>query len=399
VPEISGLYREPPRSGETRVTDAKYALEIAFDLSPVGMAVLDEGRGFRMVNEAYCDLVGYPREEILFLRLGDITHPEDRWLDREWRQYVKDERAEKVTRRKRLLTRRGDTIWVTHHSRKSSLGPDSPFFSVSTFKPISDERLAEVESETKAAWTSRINDALSDDRFEIYGQPIVDLRTGRVEQLELLARMNRDSGPEDRLILPAEFMRPAERYGLVNEIDRWVVARAIELARRRKVTVNLSGSTISDQELVEEIERSVRESGAPPENLVFEITETAVVDNLEAAQSFVERLHELGSKFALDDFGTGFGSFSYLKRIPVDYLKIDLDFVRDMVANEADRRVVKAIANTADLFGIDTIAEGVEDPATLELLREIGVDYVQGYHVGRPFPIGQVDPEEEPGRG
>lgn len=387
VPEISGLYREPPRSDEASAADAKYALELAFDLAPVSMAVLDEDRGFRMVNRAYCQLVGYPRRELLELRLPDVTHPEDHWLDRDWLEYVHDSDAGTVSQKKRLVTRNGETVWVTHDSRKSALGSDSPLFSVSTFRRMSEDHQVRAERAAGDVWIERIANALLLDNFTLHGQPIIDLATGQVNQHELLLRMDL-GGRKHRLIMPGEFMPPAEKYDLVDQIDQWVVGRALEIARDRTVTVNLSGSTISRMDRIEQIEQTVKESATPAGNLIFEITETAVIRNLQAATAFVERLHELGCQFALDDFGTGFGSFSYLKRLPVDYLKIDMDFVRDLVSEEANQRVVRSIVGTAELFDIATIAEGVEDGATLELLREFGVDFAQGYYIGRPTTIG-----------
>ena len=131
---------------------------------------------------------------------------------------------------------------------------------------------------------------------------------------------------------------------------------------------------------------------APPENVIFEITETAVADNLAAVRPFANRLRALGCSFALDDFGVGFGTFTYLKHLPVDYLKIDIEFVRDLVSNETDRRVLHAMVGVARDFGMKTIAEGVENQATLDLLGELGVNYAQGFLTGRPGPIDELWP-------
>ena len=157
--------------------------------------------------------------------------------------------------------------------------------------------------------------------------------------------------------------------------------------------MNLSGLSISDPEKVAEIERLVVESGVPPGNIVFEITETAAVENLKSARRFAQRLRDLGCHFALDDFGVGFGSLTYLKHLPVDYLKIDIEFVRDITRDDADRQVVRAIVGMAQSFGMKTIAEGVEDEKTLELLGRLQVDYAQGYWIGRPAPIPDYSPD------
>jgi EAL domain-containing protein (putative c-di-GMP-specific phosphodiesterase class I) len=167
-----------------------------------------------------------------------------------------------------------------------------------------------------------------------------------------------------------------------------VTDHAIGLAAAgHRIAVNVSAKTISDPANIDRIEQAVVASGAPAENLVFEITETAVADNLEAARAFVMRLRALGCAIALDDFGVGHGTFTYLRHLPVDYLKIDMQFVRELLSDDEDRQVVLAIVGVARQFDIATIAEGVEDQATLEELRRIGVDYAQGYWIGRPTPL------------
>jgi EAL domain-containing protein (putative c-di-GMP-specific phosphodiesterase class I) len=187
--------------------------------------------------------------------------------------------------------------------------------------------------------------------------------------------------------MPGDFLPPAERFGLAPAIDRWVVERAARLARDRRIEVNLSGQSIGDQSLPDFIESELERSGGDPSNLIFEITETAAAHDLVQARALADRLTALGCGFALDDFGTGYGSFTYLKHLPVSYLKIDMDFVRNIAEDQSDRQVVKAIVDVARNFGIKTIAEGVESQVTLELLRGFGVDLVQGYHLGRPAPV------------
>jgi EAL domain-containing protein (putative c-di-GMP-specific phosphodiesterase class I) len=241
-------------------------------------------------------------------------------------------------------------------------------------------------------WTERIHSAIAQDRLVLYGQPIVNLASGKTERAELLVRMRTSKGSSD-LILPAEFLPAAERFDVIGAIDLWVVLQALELAcSGRRVEVNLSGQTISDPEQVDAIERLVKESGAPAENIVFEITESAVAKNMESARRFAERLRALGCAFALDDFGVGFGTFTYLKHLPVDYLKIDIAFVGDLVRDESDRQVVHAIVGVARNFGMKTIAEGVENQETADLLRLIGVDHAQGYWRGRPAPLHELWP-------
>jgi PAS domain S-box-containing protein len=259
---------------------------------------------------------------------------------------------------------------------------------------ITDRRRREDELRDRLVWTDRIHAAVAHDRFVLYGQPIVNLASGEVEQAELLVRMVDHRGSQD-LIPPAAFLPAAERFDLVAMIDLWVLARAVRLAAQGHcVEVNLSGKTISEPEHVAEIERLVVESGAPPENITFEITETAVARDMESARRFAERLRAVGCSFALDDFGVGFGAFTYLKHLSVDFLKIDIAFVRDLAGDESDRRVVESIVGVARVFGMRTIAEGVEDQATLELLAQLGVDYAQGYWIGRPAPLDELWPPD-----
>jgi PAS domain S-box-containing protein len=235
----------------------------------------------------------------------------------------------------------------------------------------------------------QIHEALAQDRFVLFGQPIVNLASMQVEQAELLLRMKAPAG--GGLLAPGEFLPAAERFDLISMIDEWVVDQAVkEAAAGHRVEVNLSAKTISNPSQVARTERAVIDSGCPPENLIFEITETAIAEHRVAARELALRLRALGCAFALDDFGVGHGTFTYLKHLAVDYLKIDLQFVRDLLRHDADRQVVQAIIGVARQFDIRTIAEGVEDEETLDALRAMGADYAQGYWIGRPQPLAPL---------
>lgn len=245
--------------------------------------------------------------------------------------------------------------------------------------------------EARLEWVERIRTALEEDRLTLHAQPVVDALSGETTQLELLVRM---LGPEDELIMPASFLPIAERFGLIGEIDRWVVTRAIQilgeqsrLGRHPKVEINLSGYSLGDPDLATLVDHELRSAAVDPKQLVFEVTETAAIGNIQAAQHFAEQLAELGCRFALDDFGAGFGSFYYLKHLPFDFIKIDGEFVRHLVDDDTDRLVIRAVVELARGLGKRTIAEFVGDEATLVALRELGVDYLQGYHLGKPAPI------------
>ncbi len=243
----------------------------------------------------------------------------------------------------------------------------------------------------KLAWVDRIRDALRDDRLVLHAQPIVDLRTGEVEREELLVRMIDRGGGE---IPPASFLPTAERFGLIAEIDRRGVTKAIDLAwSGRAVAVNISGPSLTDRKLVEGVASAIR-LGLDPHLLSFELTETTGVANIDAARRFAGYLENLGCDLALDDFGTGLSSLGYLKHIPIQTLKIDTEFVRGMSGSTFDRYLVQTIVGLAKRLGQKTVAEGVEDEATLSLVRMFGVDYAQGYLLGAPAPIDTVGPHE-----
>ena len=195
-------------------------------------------------------------------------------------------------------------------------------------------------------------------------------------------------GRKGEIIPPGSFLPAAERFGQIGEIDQWVIAHAVLLAASgRRVHANLSAASISNVNLVPLIERELTNSGADPSNIVFEITETALMGHIDAGEHFTDRITEMGCAVALDDFGTGFGSFTYLQRLRITYLKIDIAFVRGLATNTANQHLVKATVNIAQGFGLQTVAEGVEDSETLSLLHDYGVDLAQGYHLGRPAPI------------
>ena len=267
---------------------------------------------------------------------------------------------------------------------------------VIVFRDVSTERAEQSRLQRELdelSWVGRIKDALEEGRLRLHAQPIVPLREGEPAE-ELLLRMVGRAGEE---ISPCAFLPAAEKYGLIADIDRWVVTQAVGLAATgRRVSVNLSARSVGNADLLALIERHLRDTGADPHLLVFEITETAVMLDLDAADAFVRRLTDLGCDVALDDFGTGFGSFATIKRLPIKYLKIDVEFVRQLGSSSANQHLVKAIVNLAQGFGQQTIAEGVEDEETLELLRSFGVDHAQGFHLGRPAPVA-LRPQRELG--
>jgi EAL domain-containing protein (putative c-di-GMP-specific phosphodiesterase class I) len=237
-------------------------------------------------------------------------------------------------------------------------------------------------------WLGRLRRALREDLFVLHYQPIVSLREGTVSHYEALIRLADD--PDGLLVAPCDFLPAAERYGLIQEIDRMVIGKVValigeELADRdARVAVNLSALSITDRGMLAHIEHELTRHRVDPERLVIEVTETAAISDMSRAQTFCEGVHTLGSSVALDDFGAGFGSFQYLKHLPFRYLKIDGDFIRTLPSSHKDQLVVQALVGVARGMGKQTIAEYVGDEPTMRLLRDYGVDYAQGFEVGRP---------------
>jgi diguanylate cyclase (GGDEF)-like protein/PAS domain S-box-containing protein len=245
-------------------------------------------------------------------------------------------------------------------------------------------------------WTDRIKRALREDTFTVYAQPIASLNGHTADRYELLVRMIDE---DSNIVAPGAFLPVAERFGLICEIDIWMIRKAIALIEKEQIAgrkialeVNLSGHSICDPELPELIEAELTKAPIDPSQLVFEITETAAIANMDEARALATRIRRWGCRFALDDFGAGFGSFYYLKYLPVDYLKIDGEFIRNLETSEIDQRMVSAMVEIARALGLMTIAEFVENGAILELLRGFGVDFAQGYYVGRPAPVEVLAP-------
>jgi EAL domain-containing protein (putative c-di-GMP-specific phosphodiesterase class I) len=253
---------------------------------------------------------------------------------------------------------------------------------------------SEAKRDGSPAWADRIRRAIDEERFTLFAQPILSLRTDEISQYELLLRME---GTDGELLPPHAFLPSAERSGMVREIDLWVTRQAIGLidlerraGRELRLEVNLSGRTLGDASLPQAIREELRRVPIDPGNLIFEVTETTAVLNMDEARDFATQLTEMGCRFALDDFGAGFGSFYYLKYLPLEFLKIDGDFIGDLASNTIDQAMVRAIVDLSGQLGKATIAEFVGDSETVELLRDYGVDFAQGYHVGRPQPISEL---------
>jgi PAS domain S-box-containing protein len=359
-----------------------------------GLYTLDSEGRFTFVNAAAERMLGWSEQELNGKPVHDtihFQHPDGSPLPQEERELLQartEGRAVRVA--DDAFTRRDGSIFPVAYSVTPLVGGTGPNGVVVVFRDTTEEKAERehVKRQLDAlTWVGRTRDALAEGRLVLYSQPIIPIAGGQPSE-ELLLRM---IGREGEIIRPAVFLPAAEKYGLIGEIDHQVVKEAARLAASgRRVQANLSALSISSLDLLPLIEQALRDAGANPSDLVFEITETALMRDVEAGEAFARGVAEIGCDLALDDFGTGYGSFSRLKRLPIKYLKIDVEFVRDLVSSSGNRHVVDAIIGLAKGFGQQTIAEGVEDAETLRLLGESGVDFAQGYHLGRPTPLTHI---------
>ncbi|MEM7294275.1 MAG: EAL domain-containing protein, partial [Pseudomonadota bacterium] len=260
---------------------------------------------------------------------------------------------------------------------------------INIYQPGSSEP---AKRHTEIRLAADIRDALEENRFHLHVQPIFDLRTqandSRIAHCEVLLRMR---GKHNDIITPNAFIPAAERYNLMADIDRWVIAETLRICARHappdkqfEVGINLSGSSLSDETLLDFVQAELLKHGNSNVHICFEVTETAAISNLPNAHEFIGYMRKMGCRFALDDFGTGLSSFSYLKTLPVDYLKIDGSFIRDIDRDPIDSAIVDSILQISRILKIPVIAEYAERKETVEHLRKMGVDYVQGSALGSP---------------
>jgi PAS domain S-box-containing protein len=378
------------------ITERKEAEEfraVVMDNMAEGLYTLDADGLVTYLNPAAASMLGWSEGELRGKPMHEAVH-----FQRADGKKVPTEECSLIQVRTqgrtiRILddafTRKDGSIFpVAYSSAPLRSGPTVQGVVV-VFRDISDEKKEQAAAQRELdalMWLGRVRDAIDENRLVLYSQPVVPLTGGRPSE-ELLLRM---IGRDNEVIMPGSFLPVAEKYGLIGEIDRWVITQATRLAAtgRRVIEANLSAASISNLDLLPFIEQQMREAHTDPANLVFEITETALMHDIAAGEVFARGLAALGCGLALDDFGTGFGSFTYLKKLPMTHLKIDIEFVRDLVANPDNLHVVKAIVSLARAFGLKTIAEGVEDEQALTLLRAEGVDFAQGFHLGRPCPTG-----------
>jgi PAS domain S-box-containing protein len=342
-----------------------------FDIRRDLLCVTGPDGHFTSLNGAWESTLGWSRDVLMSRPFIEFVHPEDRQATLDQASRVSEAGHEITEFVNRYLTKDGNYRWLQWSAHSDG----------ETWFAVAFDVTAQHEREVQLRRTLR------EDHLLAYSQPILDQRLNLVSHEELLARLQSDE-PGQAPIEPADFVPEAERLGLIGIVDRWMLEQALAVAAGgRTTTVNISARSIDDASVLDEVCEMVEEAPRGARNLIFEITETAALEHLDAALEVTERLAPLGCRFALDDFGTGFGSLTYLRNLPVQFLKIDTTFVQGILQNPADQALVRSVVAIAGELGLRTVAEGVEDAATFDLLREYSVDHVQGYLIGKPMPV------------
>jgi EAL domain-containing protein (putative c-di-GMP-specific phosphodiesterase class I) len=375
-----------PNGREGAATHSSYLLETAFAFAPVPIALIGPGGEPLRINDSLRNLLNGGDEcmPALDRRLvacinGTFGEIKDRFVSGDLNKYE----TERLT-----VLPDGTEKWL-HITAGAVRSVDKTLDHIVAHVQDVDERKRHErqmrENLIELSVEAQIRSALDEEAFVLHAQPITDLSTGETFAQELLLRMRDSSG---RLVGPQSFLAVAERTGLIVRIDRWVIERGIEQAAAgRRVEINVSGRSLGNPSLDMFVAGALARHGADPSRVVFEVTETAVIENLDVARRFAERVAQLGCGLALDDFGTGFGTLTAAKALPVSLVKIDIEFIRDVLTDARSESIVRSVINFARGLQAKTVAEGVEDEQTLDKLRELGVDYAQGYLIGRPGPL------------
>ena len=338
-------------------------------------------------NKAAEEIYGFSAAEAIGNKLTNLTVPRELTGElQHWEQRLA--RGETIETETRRCRRDGSEVIVFLRGLPVRGDSGKVIAAVWIARDVTDRRRREEGERQEAEslrWVRRIGAALAGGDLLLAAQPVIDLRSGDVDHHELLLRM--DLGT--RLAKPEEFIGRAERSGQIREIDLWAVRRGVELAAAQPVAINVSARSLGSELLLTEIDSGLERSGASPERVTIEITETAGAEDLEQAAAWVAELTGRGCRVSLDDFGTGYGAFTYLNRLAVSELKIAREFVARLRHSEADRRVVSTIVAVGRNFGMSMVAEGVEDEETLAILEGFGVELAQGHLFGRPEIIGE----------
>lgn len=243
--------------------------------------------------------------------------------------------------------------------------------------------------------SQKIRKAIIEDRMLLYFQPIFDIKKDEISYYEALIRLKDIDG---NIVGPIEFIPALEASGEMHLLDRWIIKLATNTLKNypelKHIAINLSAQAFKDERLVPSILESLKDTGVNPSRITFELTESASLFNLSITQRVIAELHKLGCSFSVDDFGSGFSSFSYLKDLPADYIKLDGSFIKNLHKDMVDQTLVRSIIQVIQALGKKAVAEYVENQEILEILKEMGIDFVQGYHIGRPAPVDQLFPRK-----
>jgi PAS domain S-box-containing protein len=347
----------------------------------VGMCLLNSEGRVEEVNHALCQFLGYDADMLRQKNWPEVTDPQ--YLEENLRNLneIQAGRTDSYRMINQYVHADGHLVWGDHSVsciRHADGSVESYLVQVADVSPVERALRERLEFEE---FLSR---AITEGRLVAYAQPIVDARTGQLVEEELLVRI---VGPVGQVMVPGEFLPQARRFGMMATIDRFMLARAIELARAgRRVAVNISADSINDAATISAIIEELRQAGDAAARVSFEITEDTALASTELAERFSDDMRGLGCRLALDDFGTGFGSFTELRGMTLHKLKIDQSFVSNLLRNPQDESVIRAIVGIASEFGMLTTAEGVEDTRTRNRLVELGVDQIQGFLIAHPTP-------------
>lgn len=351
--------------------------------SPSSICVRDSGFRFLLANQAFADFYGVPLDEVVGHADSDVFASGILSAQRPVDHRVLA--GESITDEVGFSANGTRTISRQRFPLTDEAG--NPYAIATIGTDITEQKNVEVALRERIEVEDRIAEAVQNGRLLVYSQPIISLTTGETISEELLVRIAAGQGTGD-VIAPADFLPQCEKFGLTPLIDRFMITRAVELARRgRHVSVNISAHSLGTVALAEEITTAIAANPTAAACLTFEITETAALAHPEIARQFSNQITELGAGVALDDFGTGYGTLTDLRQLKLQALKIDISFVTGLVTSTDDQRIVKLIISIAKEYGLITIAEGVENAETLDLLREYGADQAQGYFFARPAPI------------
>lgn len=375
------------RGAEEREFLNRQRFEAVVENAPSAISVRDLGHQYMLVNEAFCrlfgqksvgDVIGRTEDEILPLDVLKRSRRGEARL-RAGENFVEEESIGHGPDILSVLTQR--------FPLRDSAGAISEFVTIRT--DITLRREIERRAAERTLWESRIGEAIDEGRLLVYSQPIVDIATRETVTEELMVRL-RLAGSKT-ILTPDEFLPQCEQHGLIGVIDRYMVRRAIDLARAgRSVSVNITGQTIGDPTAMSEILQALTNAGRElTDKIDFELTETTALGSPDVARKFSVGMHDVGCRVALDDFGTGYGAFTELRNLNLYALKIDQSFVRDLLEDRDDERVVRTLVFVAREYGLITVAEGVESEALLQALGELGVDRAQGFFFGKPAPIAR----------